>query len=253
MDTTYQTYSSTSNSTSSTVAAGLILIILVVFFFLYAIPSIITNWKLYSKAGRPGWAAIVPVYNNMVMADIAKKPMWMGIIAGVAGYFYRVPILGTIGGLASLVLILIILSGLIKQYQTGIGFWIAYIFFPLIAVFLVGKVPYIGGSQQPFATGGMAPQAPGAPVAPAGPSQPIQQQPVAPIQPQPYATPLAPTEQPEATPAYQPAPTPVAANPVETPVYPEPMVAPPAPIEVANAPAGEDDDQTPSTPQPPAA
>ena len=31
---------------------------------------VIINWKMYEKAGRPGWAAMVPVYSQIVLFDI---------------------------------------------------------------------------------------------------------------------------------------------------------------------------------------
>ncbi len=33
-------------------------------------------WKVFEKAGKPGWAAIVPIYNIIVMLEIVGKPMW---------------------------------------------------------------------------------------------------------------------------------------------------------------------------------
>ena len=37
---------------------------------------IITNWKIYQKAGQPGWASIVPIYNIIVLLRIVGKPWW---------------------------------------------------------------------------------------------------------------------------------------------------------------------------------
>ncbi|RAV30626.1 DUF5684 domain-containing protein [Sinomicrobium soli] len=33
-------------------------------------------WKVFEKAGKPGWAAIVPIYNIVVLIEIVGKPMW---------------------------------------------------------------------------------------------------------------------------------------------------------------------------------
>ena len=38
--------------------------------------TIICNWKIFKKAGKPGWAAIIPIYNIIVMLEIAELPMW---------------------------------------------------------------------------------------------------------------------------------------------------------------------------------
>ena len=34
------------------------------------------HWKVYQKAGKPGWACIVPIYNLIVLCDIIEKPRW---------------------------------------------------------------------------------------------------------------------------------------------------------------------------------
>jgi hypothetical protein len=33
-------------------------------------------WKVFVKAGEPGWAALVPIYNLVVLLKIAGKPLW---------------------------------------------------------------------------------------------------------------------------------------------------------------------------------
>lgn len=33
-------------------------------------------WKVFEKAGKPGWAALVPIYNLVVLLEIAGKPTW---------------------------------------------------------------------------------------------------------------------------------------------------------------------------------
>ena len=50
---------------------GLILIILAVVVFMIA-----ALWKIFEKAGQPGWAAIVPIYNCYVLLKIVGKPGW---------------------------------------------------------------------------------------------------------------------------------------------------------------------------------
>lgn len=33
-------------------------------------------WKTFEKAGEPGWAAIIPVYNTLTLLRIVDKPWW---------------------------------------------------------------------------------------------------------------------------------------------------------------------------------
>ena len=40
-----------------------------------AIILIAAMWKVFTKAGKPGWAAIIPIYNIWVLLEIAGKPV----------------------------------------------------------------------------------------------------------------------------------------------------------------------------------
>jgi hypothetical protein len=37
---------------------------------------VVAKWKIFEKAGRPGWAAIVPIYNKLVMLRMVGRPDW---------------------------------------------------------------------------------------------------------------------------------------------------------------------------------
>jgi len=41
-----------------------------------AVFGIAAMWKVFEKAGQPGWAAIIPIYNWYIMTKIAGKPGW---------------------------------------------------------------------------------------------------------------------------------------------------------------------------------
>lgn len=47
-----------------------------IFFIALAIVAIAGMWKTFEKAGKPGWAAIVPIYNAVVLIEIAGRPLW---------------------------------------------------------------------------------------------------------------------------------------------------------------------------------
>src|ERR1700726_973704 len=44
--------------------------------FIIAVITLIGKWKIYEKAGKPGWAALIPVYTWIVMLEIVGKPIW---------------------------------------------------------------------------------------------------------------------------------------------------------------------------------
>lgn len=123
---------------------------------LFALASLITTWRLYRKAGRPGWAAIVPIYNVIVQLDIAKMPMWYLLLLFV-------PFVNVVVGI-------MILVNFAKQYNRKFGFWFTYVFLPIIAVFIVGKTEYIGGNTVAAAANPASPAATAtsAPLPPSG-------------------------------------------------------------------------------------
>ena len=36
-------------------------------------------WKIFDKAGQPGWAALIPIYNVIVLLQIVGRPVWWGM------------------------------------------------------------------------------------------------------------------------------------------------------------------------------
>ena len=58
-------------STSVTVPTWYYVMILAI-----AVVMIVSFWKIYTKAGKPGWAVIVPVYNMVVLLQICDLPLW---------------------------------------------------------------------------------------------------------------------------------------------------------------------------------
>jgi hypothetical protein len=96
---------------------------------------IIGMWKVFTKAGKPGWASIVPIYNVMVMAEIAGKPNWWGLLC-------LIPFVGWIFGI-------IITAGVAKNFGQGIGMTILMIFGIGWLILGFGSAQYQGSGGQP--------------------------------------------------------------------------------------------------------
>lgn len=47
-----------------------------VFIIICALIGIIAMWRVFEKAGQPGWAAIIPIYNYYIMTKIGGKSGW---------------------------------------------------------------------------------------------------------------------------------------------------------------------------------
>lgn len=61
-------------------------------FLIVAVIMIVAMWKIFVKAGKPGWAALVPVYSLVILMEIVGRPVWW-----VALYFLAViPFVGFI-------------------------------------------------------------------------------------------------------------------------------------------------------------
>lgn len=101
----------TVNQGSTCVAGGLFGIVLQV---AVAIFYIVVMWKIYVKAGQPGWASIIPIYNVYIMLKIAGKPGWWLLL-------FFVPIANIIVG------ILVIIS-FAERFGKGVGFVLGLIF-----------------------------------------------------------------------------------------------------------------------------
>lgn len=47
-----------------------------IFALAVAVLAIVSLWMIFKKAGKPGWASIVPVYNGIVLIQVAGLPLW---------------------------------------------------------------------------------------------------------------------------------------------------------------------------------
>jgi uncharacterized protein DUF5684 len=101
----------------STQAAGVGTLGFIIYVALIAF-MIVTMWKVFTKAGKPGWASLIPFYNLFVMLDIAGKPAWYFIL-------FFIPF-------ANFVAMILILAGMAKNFGQGGGFVIGMIFLPII-------------------------------------------------------------------------------------------------------------------------
>lgn len=49
---------------------------LVIVYLIVLVVMIAAQWKVFTKAGQPGWAVIVPIFNLIVLLKIVDKPLW---------------------------------------------------------------------------------------------------------------------------------------------------------------------------------
>jgi hypothetical protein len=93
-------------------------------------------WKAFSKAGKPGWAAIIPFYNIVVILEIAGKPVWWIVL-------FFIP-------LVNFVVSILISIEVAKAFGRGAGFglglaFLGPIFWPILGF---GSAEYQGAQSQ---------------------------------------------------------------------------------------------------------
>ncbi len=120
-------------------ALGVVLILMIL---AVALLVVIGMWKVFTKAGQPGWAVLIPIYNVIVLLRVAGLP-WYWVFAL---FLQIIPI---IGQLAFMVLTVMCLHRISTRFGQGVGFTIGLtllspIFFLILGF---GSFKYVG--EQP--------------------------------------------------------------------------------------------------------
>ena len=42
----------------------------------FGLLAVVGLWKIFTKAGQPGWAALIPIYNAIVLLRVVGRPWW---------------------------------------------------------------------------------------------------------------------------------------------------------------------------------
>jgi len=89
-----------------------------------AVLVIAAMWKVFVKAGKPGWAALIPIYNIIVLLEIAGKPLWWFILLLIP--------------FVNIIVLIIVALAVARNFGKGTGFGLglallAPIFYPILA------------------------------------------------------------------------------------------------------------------------
>jgi len=118
----------------------------IIFGLLVALLLIVAMWKVFTKAGQPGWASIIPIYNLYIWCKIVGRPWWWILLMLIP--------------FVNFIVCIILCIDLAKSFGKGVGFGIGLallgiIFFPILGF---GSAQYQGPSAGGSAPG-TAPQA----------------------------------------------------------------------------------------------
>jgi len=97
---------------------GIVIQLVFLAFFLFVF------WRIFEKAGKPGWAAIIPIYNVIVLLEIVGRPIWWIVLLFI-------PIVNLVVGFL-LALDLSRSFGHDLAFALGL-FFLGFIFYPILA------------------------------------------------------------------------------------------------------------------------
>ncbi len=111
-------------------------VIFAVIVLVAALLMVIALWKIFTKAGKPGWAVLVPIYNLVILFQIVGRPWWYIFLMLVPG--------------AQIVLWGIVALNLARVFEKnwafGLGiFLLPFIFIPVLGF---GKAVYMSPDYQ---------------------------------------------------------------------------------------------------------
>lgn len=89
-------------------------------------------WKVFTKAGQPGWGSLIPIYNLYLWTIIAKRPAWWILLMFVP--------------VVNLVISIILCIDIAKYFGKGTGYGIGILFLGIIFLPMLGfgDAEYIG-------------------------------------------------------------------------------------------------------------
>lgn len=115
-----------------------------------AIVLIVSKWRVYTKAGKPGWTSVVPIYNIVVLMELIGRPIrWVVFYLLGVVFFFVLPlfIVPPLGWILITFLYIILSLDIARSFGKGIIFAIVYlILFPFVGypILAFGKSKYIG-------------------------------------------------------------------------------------------------------------
>lgn len=85
------------------------LIFILICMLVFAIIMFIAMWKIFKKANKPGWGALVPIYNQYLLCQVSGVSPWWVLIICLCPFVNLIPILGSIAAMAAYIYFTILL------------------------------------------------------------------------------------------------------------------------------------------------
>ena len=81
-------------------------------------------WKVFVKAGQPGWGCLVPIYNLILLLGMAGKPTWWIVL-------FLIPVV-------SLVVAILVSIEIAKKFGQSTGYGLGLAFLPMFFYPMLG-------------------------------------------------------------------------------------------------------------------
>lgn len=119
-------------------AAGLVTTVIFLAIFVFYIAAM---WRIFTKAGKPGWAVLIPIYSTFVLLSIVGRSAWWFILL-------LIPFVDAIVGI-------ILLYDLAVSFGRGVGTFLGLLFLSpiFIPILAFGSAQYVGPRGAPVAVG----------------------------------------------------------------------------------------------------
>lgn len=121
------------NSESSNIIAGIgigLLTFIILLAFMAWVFTAIYRWRLFIKAGKNGWEAIIPFYSGWTLYEISGFPGWMSLIWIAA----IIPGIKYIIGHATIALAIVTSISICKKFNRKGNFWILVAILPIVGL-----------------------------------------------------------------------------------------------------------------------
>jgi len=83
-----------------------------------------SGWKVFSKAGQPGWAILIPIFNTYITLKVIGRPWWWLLLLFIP--------------FVNFIIWILMMLNLAKSFGKGVGFAIGLIFLPFIFYPILG-------------------------------------------------------------------------------------------------------------------
>jgi hypothetical protein len=113
----YNIYNSEMGAAGAASGTGMNIVLLLLLLGVIAF-MIVAMWRVFEKAGQPGWTALIPIYNTYILLKIASRPGWWLLLLFIP--------------FVNFIVSLVVHYDVAKAFGRGMGYMLLLAFVPII-------------------------------------------------------------------------------------------------------------------------